>query len=275
MQVGDYPQGDGFFIGATDKKNNADYYDFEFLGDTLPTVRNYRHFAIEKAMQTATGDNWKKFDWNGVNDIPEVRITAQVKKDYVQEEKEFYGHKFLTEDAMDKHHYQSFQEMIYHFSPFMKLMQERKDLGEVSEGSDNEDEHLVKWHLYPVSRISTLRGKSEIKIYVDGVLIEATDAVNINMDDIATVEFLNGGQSLARHPFCIEGCLELTTKRYKPQLVQSKGVMYIPEIGIANYGIYPQTTFMSPQQEGQYLMIIDSLTDDYHVQTFARMVTVK
>lgn len=68
----------------------------------------------------------------------------------------------------------------------------------------------LTWHLYP-TRASTLSGKSEVKIYVDGVLTDATNAVNLNMQDIATVEYLTPAQSIARHSLCINGCLELTT----------------------------------------------------------------
>lgn len=39
----------------------------------------------------------------------------------------------------------------------------------------------------------------------------------LNMQDIATVEYLTPAQSIARHPLCINGCLELTTKGFKPE----------------------------------------------------------
>jgi len=278
MPVGDYPQGDGFFVSAVDKKNNSDFYDYEFLGDTLPSVRNYKKYALEgSTLQTSANDSWKKFDWDGVNDIPEVRITAHVKKDYVQEEKEFYGNKLLTEEEMDKHNYQTFQQMIYHYAPYMKLIQAGVIVDDDSQGAKKEVVAAggpPEYHLYPASRLSTLKGSTEIKIFIDGALVTATEAVNINMSDIATVEFLSPAQSLARHAFCLDGCLELTTKGFNPQSIKSKGVMYIPTIGIANYGVAkPEIT--TPDKPGEYLMIIDCLTEDHQPQTFIQKVSVK
>ena len=143
----------------------------------------------------------------------------------------------------------------------------------MSEGTSSGSSQLI-WHLYPASRISTLSGSAEIKIYIDGVLTEATNAVNLYMDNIATVEFLGPAQSLAYHPFCLNGCLEIKTKDFKLQKIKSKGVKYIPAIGIANYNMDKPAT-KAPQKAGTYVMIIDRLTSDYSQQTIAREVTVK
>lgn len=132
----------------------------------------------------------------------------------------------------------------------------------------------LTWHLYP-TRASTLSGKSEVKIYVDGVLTDATNAVNLNMQDIATVEYLTPAQSIARHSLCINGCLELTTKGFKPEAEKSKGVMYTPSLGIANYADEARKTFAAPAKKGDYLMVVDCLSADYAPCTVARKVSVR
>lgn len=278
MTIGDFPQGDDFFVNAFDKKGQPDRYDFDFLSDTIPAVRNYEREDIASAFnQTTTPSTTKTFNWKGVNALPEVKITARVKRDYTQEEKEFYGNKLLTEKEMDKRNYQDFQQMIYHYAPYMRFVSESPtdidDMKDFSNGN-NSDGPSQRWHLYPAMKVSTLNGKAEIKIYVDGVLVDGTNAVNLNMSDIASVEYLNAAQALAYHPFCLEGCLEIKTKKFKPSTVVSKGVKYIPAIGIANYGLHPRT-MRAPKKPGEYVMIIDRLTMACTPQTIASKVIVR
>lgn len=277
MPIGDYPEGDYFFVCASDKKNEVGRYDYDFLSDTIPSVRNYGRYDIANAFtQSTSKDAANKFNWKGVNALPEVKITARVKKDYAQEEKVYYGNKLITEEQMDKRQYQTFQQMIYHFAPYMRLtsVSEGSDVdSRTSEGVSSGSSQLT-WHLYPASRISTFSGSSEIKIYIDGILTDATNAVNLNMDNVATVEFLGPSQALAYHPFCLNGCLEIKTKNFKLQKIKSKGVKYMPAIGIANYNM-DQPVAKAPQNPGKYVMIIDRLTNDFRPQTIAREVTVR
>lgn len=277
IPIGDYTQGDYFFVCASDKKNDVGKYDYDFLSDTIPSVRNFGRYDIANAFtQSPSKDAANNFNWKGVNALPEVKITAHVKKDYAQEEKVYYGNKLITEEQMDKRQYQTFQQMIYHFAPYMRLTSVSKEGYVEDKGTESMSSaggQLI-WHLYPASRISTFKGATEIKIYIDGILTDATNAVNINMDDVATVEFLNPSQALAYHPFCLNGCLEIKTKNFKLQKIKSKGVKYIPALGIANYNM-DQPVTKAPQNPGTYVMIIDRLTSTYSPQTIAREVTVK
>lgn len=275
LPIGDYPKGDSFFVSAHDKKGKSDQYEYEFYGDTIPMVNNYRKELLDNTVSVASTSGGKhQFNWHGVNNLSDVVITAHVKKDYAKEEKEFYGDKIITEDVMDKRNYQTFQDMIYHFAPYMRLVAQNSDDGEdEAEKGGIGKAGPPKWHLYP-TRTSTLSGKSEVKIYVDGVLTEATNAVNLNMQDIATVEYLTPAQSVARHSLCINGCLELTTKDYKPEAIKSKGVMYTPSLGIANYGVATPRVITAPSKKGDYLMIVDYLSTDFTPHTMVRKVSV-
>ena len=278
LPIGDYRKGDSFFVSAHDKKNKSDQYEYEFYGDTIPTLRNYRKELFDNTISvTSTGGGKQQFNWHGVDNLAGVVITAHVNKDYAQEEKEFYGNKFITEKVMEKRNYQSFKDMIYHFSPFMKLVSQKKASGvdeDEAESGDVGEGGPLTWHLYP-TRTSTLKGKSEVKIYVDGVLTDATNAVNLNMQDIATVEYLSPAQSIARHPFCINGCLELTTKGFKLEPIESKGVMYTPSLSIANYGGDTPKAIAAPSKKGDYLMIIDYLSVGFTPCTMVRKVSIR
>ncbi len=275
LPIGDYRKGESFFVSAHDKKNYSGQYDYEFYNDTLPSVKNYRKELLGNTISVASASGGKqRFNWHGVNDLAGVVITAHVNKDYAKEEKEFYGDKLITEEVMDKRNYQTFQEMVYHFSNYMRLAStsSKDDEDEAENGGLGGGKPLT-WHLYP-TRVSTLKGKSEVKIYIDGVLTDATNAVNFNMQDVATVEYLTPAQSVARHPFCINGCLELTTKSFKPEVIKSKGVMYTPSLCIANYGADKPKAITAPSLKGDYLMVVDCLLPDYTACTMARKVSV-
>jgi hypothetical protein len=196
--------------------------------------------------------------------IPEVVAHAKIKTDYEQERKEYYGNKYISEEAMDKSNYQTFQQMLYHFAPYMRLIPE-----------DPEDKAgPPEWHLFPATRISTLGGTDEIRIYVDGVLFTATEAFGLDMQSVATVEFMTPAQALARHQGCINGCLEITTKRFKPTVVRSKGVIYTPPLGIADIG--QPSAFANPEtptKAGNYLLIVDEISSG-GINTYAKQVTV-
>lgn len=275
LPIGDYRQGDSFFVSAHDNTNVSGEYEYEFSGDTIPSIKNYRKDILGNTKSIASaGGGRQQFNWHGANNLSDVVVTAYVKKDYAKEEKEFYGDKLITEDVMDKRNYQTFQEMIYHFSTYMKLVSSTRDDGVDESEWGTGSGKPVTWHLYP-TRVSTLLGKSEVKIYVDGVLTDATNAVNLNMQDIATVEYLTPAQSIARHSMCINGCLELTTKDFKPVAVKSKGVMYTPALGIANCGANAPKTVTAPSKKGDYLMVVDFLTTNHAPYTIARKVSVR
>lgn len=147
LPIGDYPQGDSFFVSAHDKKNGSGQYEYEFYGDTIPTVMNYRKGLLGDTVSvTATDAGRQGFNWHGVNNLSDVVVTAYVKKDYAKEEKEFYGDKLITEDVMDKRNYQTFQQMIYHFSTYMKLVSSTRDDG-LDETEKGTGSGPLTWHL--------------------------------------------------------------------------------------------------------------------------------
>ena len=291
LPVGAYPDGDDFFIEAFDKKGKAGIYDYDFLGDTIPALRNHLH--LWTAMADGQMENGKMktenevshrgaFSFTGTNMIPEVVARAKVRVEHEQENKEYYGHRYLSEEALDKHNYQSFQEMVYHFAPYMRLIMaspERDDEGDstdpTQEGMTELDQKTAppEWHLFPANRISTLSGKDEIRIYVDGVLLSATQAFNLDMQQVASVEFMSPAKALPLHQGCINGCLEIKTKRFKPQSVRSMGVIYAPALGIANASQpYQPQTPEQPTEAGRYLKIVDEISVD-GIRSSAKVVT--
>ncbi|MCR5130638.1 MAG: hypothetical protein K6C10_04150, partial [Prevotella sp.] len=58
-----------------------------------------------------------------------------------------------------------------------------------------------------------------------------------------------------------DGCLEIKTKGYKPQVVKSKGIIYLPPLGIANVGQpYKESRQAEPTALGTYLKLEDQIS---------------
>ena len=75
------------------------------------------------------------------------------------------------------------------------------------------------------------------------------------------VMYLKPSEALALHQGCINGALELKTKSFREHVVKSKGVLFFPPFGIANYRTpYAVSPAVAPRVPGQYIMLIDRCT---------------
>ena len=93
------------------------------------------------------------------------------------------------------------------------------------------------------------------------------------MQQVASVEFMSPAKALPLHQGCINGCLEIKTKRFKPQSVRSMGVIYAPALGIANASQpYQPQTPEQPTEAGRYLKIVDEISVD-GIRSSAKVVT--
>lgn len=270
LPVGDYGEGEYFFIEAFDRKGRIYDFEYEFFSDTIPFISNTRHILGSDAVEIRNKSS--RFTFDGVNDINEIVVKGSMNTKEVKPEKDFYGIRFINEEEMDKRHYQSFQELVFRFNAFMYLMKLGKEEGEAFDRQARDS-----WLLFP-RRVSILSGKHEIPIYLDGVHITTDEAIFINMDDIATVEYLTPHDALARHPDSMDGVLEMTTRRFhNPKAIKSKGATYGPPFGISNihhvsnHGEYT----LVPDLPGRYLMIVDCLSENGIGSTYGYGITVE
>ena len=278
LELSDFPEGEEFYIEAAEDGGRAEVREIEFFGDTVPSVKNSLWLTYpDDAVMAAENTGKKKdgFSFDGINEVSEVLVRAKVKTDHELENKEFYGNKYISEEVLDEKNFLSFQQMVYHFSAYMKLvMAPQQDADESSYHVSSFKKEPPQWHLFPAAKTSTLSGKDEIRIYVDNVLLTATEAYDLDMGSIASVEFLGPAQALGRHSGCINGCLELFTKKYKKEDVRSKGVFYSPLYGIANYEqFYKYQDLKAPTRPGCYQMLVDRISSK-GIESYGRQVMV-
>lgn len=281
LPVDDYPEKEEFFLEAHDEKGRSMNLIYEITDDSIPSLRNMHVLArTDENVVVEVKESNSKFSFTGDNRLPEVTVKARVKVEENTPTKEFYGNKLLTQEVLEQRNYQSFEQMIYHFSPYMVLRKEASD--------DNVDGGILKktpdsvgkidqYKLFPVSRVSVLSGKSEIPIYVDGTMVETNEAYyNLNMDDVASAQFLSSAEAVGHYFGAINGVLEIKTKKYKKEAIKSKGVMYQPSMGSANYGKpYTAHKVTAPETPGRYVMIVDSISPDGTPQSSGYVINVK
>lgn len=281
MAVGDYPEREEFFLEAHDEKGEPMNLIYEIADDSIPALRNMHALSrLADNINVEVKESDSKFSFSGDNRLPEVMVKARVKVEEATPTQEFYGSKLLTEEVLEKRNYQSFEHMIYHFSTFMVLRKvPAQDLDNPTQGPTNSGEksRIDEYKLFPVSRVSTLKGANEIPIYVDGVNISTNEAFyNLNMDDVSAVQYLTGAEALGRYHGAINGILEIKTKKYKKTDIKSKGVMYLPSMGSANYGkTYTADVVSAPDIPGRYVMIVDNISATGTPQSSSYVINVK
>ncbi|MCF0178882.1 MAG: hypothetical protein HUJ97_01370 [Bacteroidales bacterium] len=282
LPIGDYPDKEEFFITAYDEKGKTYSFIYEIADDTIPAIQNFHNIkyldkVIEGEEAMATKSN---FSFTGFNDLPEVTVKARIKHEEAMPTEVFYGHKLLTQEVLEKKNFQSFQQLVYHFSMYMVLRKvPQEEMEELPGGklTKKMQPTVDEYMLLPASKSSVLSGKHEIPIYIDGAHISTHEAVySLNMDDIASAQFLSPAEALGRHHGALDGVFEITTKKYRKEDIKSKGVIYQPEMGTANYSkAFVPTPISAPKNPGKYVMVTDNIKSTGEVVSNSYVVEVK
>lgn len=268
IPVNDYSEYDYFFVQAYNKQEKADIYEYEFLSDTLPGVhiRKYvKQTFLEKEIGNPTS---RKFSFDGLNELPEIIVKSRLMQERPKDDtKVFYKHKYISEETMDQRHFASFQQVVDYFFVYMHLLDnsDTKTIGgSVVFKSGGEFKHQ-KYKL--VNR----RRNDEVKILLDGSLITTDEAMNLNMDFIATVEYFSPSESIRYVANGYGGVLILNTKKYKQEKVASKGVYYVSPLGISNYhSPRDEAPVMMPAKTEGYSIYVDVISPVFGIRSYIK-----
>lgn len=282
LQVGDFRQGESFFVQAYSKHGKADIYDYEMSNDTLPGISNWNRIKDVIAInETGTWNN-AQFDFDGINELPEVIVKARVikeQKDKFTSER-FNGKLYLDSKAMEERSFQSFADIVQYFHNYMQLMlkpnedidEDKTDYRRLKKNTSQ----LNEWSLF-TRRPSTLGGKHEIKILIDGAVCSATEAMNmIVVEQLKSVEFLKPGRAMLVTHGAINGALVIETKGYEKQKIESKGIQYLPPMGISNMDVErPINHWKVPTEKGKYNILVDIISARKGTQSYVFPIVVE
>lgn len=275
LPVEDFKQGESFFVQAYNKHGKAGIYDYEMTNDTLPGIHNWNKVKNKLLVNGTTEWNTAQFSFEGINELPEVIVKASV----VKEKKDpftphrFNGKLYLDSKALEERCYQSFEEIVGYFHNYMKLI--KKPNMPIDTELDNIMlSELNEWIL--VSRRPATFTNTEIKILIDGTIHSATEAMNmLVVSQVKSIEYLKPGPALAVTYGAINGALVIKTKGYEEKKIESKGIQYLPPMGISNIGMTRNKIWRAPTQKGKYQVLIDIISTQKGTQSYTLPIEVE
>lgn len=283
LAVGDFPDEDDFYLQAYDSNGKDGVYSYEILNDTLPSLINWNRVGrydsrLETNSQNPTQN--AHFSFTGINKLPEIVIKARLTTENKKPSRQFYGHRYITQEKMEEYNPQDFEQLVLKFWTYIYLQRSMKhsydkpttfrDKGGVTTTSATQSHYL-----YSRRSANTISGNTEVSIFLDGKQISTDEAMFLNMSDIATAEYLTPSEAGGMYRYCLNGVFLMKTKNATNKKKISKGIIYEPPFGVANYKMpYIQNNIVVPTVEGPHLLLIDVLTPQ-GVRSYGFKVDIK
>ena len=276
MFLDDFGADEKFFVQAYNRKGKAGVYEYEFYNDTLPGMYNWNrvHKKDRKKFTVEVGDMMvNNFGVNKMNYLPEVVVKAHTQKKQNKSTKVFYSTHYIDSEQLQRRGFSSFKQLVEYFHSYLYWEEnDRMDKSmDGAEGSFNK-----RYALYSRRGASTLEG-AEVKILLDGTLISSEEAAYLDVSTLGAVEYLTPAEAGAVVPFAISGALLLDTKRRLGiEEVESKGIVYIPPMGLSNLHIRKVTDEVKvPVVPGEYLLLVDVISQNQGIHSFEHTIVVK
>ena len=275
MPLNDFGTDETFFIQAYNRKGKAGIYEYEFYNDTLPGMYNWNK-VNRKDRDNVTveiGDMAiKSFGVNQMNYLPEVVVKARTHKKEYKSTKKFYSTRYIDTEQLQRRGFSNFRHLVEHFHAYLDW----RENGLLSDDTSEEGLLGKRYALYSRRGSSTLEGE-EVKILLDGQLISAEQAAYLDMNTIGAAEYLTAAEANAIVPFAISGALLLDTKRHLGiNEVESKGIVYVPPMGLSNLHIRKlDGTIKVPSAPGEYTVLIDLISQNQGIHSFEHDIVVK
>lgn len=273
MPLNDFGADEKFFVQAYNRKGKAGTYEYEFYNDTLPGMYNWNRVNRKDREQVTVeiGDMaMKNFGVNKMNYLPEVVVKARTHKKEYKSTKKFYSTHYIDTEQLQRRGYTSFRHLVEHFHAYLHW----RENGMLSD--DNSEDGLGKrYALYSRRGASTIEG-AEVKILLDGLEITPEQAAYLDMNMIGAAEYLTPAEANAIVPFAISGALLLDTKKSLGITeVESKGIVYVPPMGLSNLHIRKlDGTIKVPSIPGEYTLLIDLISQNQGIHSFEYDISV-
>ena len=116
-----------------------------------------------------------------------------------------------------------------------------------------------------------------MKILLDGMLITSEQAAYLDVSSLGAVEYLTPSEALAVVPFAVSGALLLDTRRHLGmEEVESKGIVYVPPMGLSNLHLRKTTDEVKvPSTAGEYLLLVDVISQNQGIHSYEHTIVVE
>lgn len=225
IPVDDYFTTDTFFIEAFDKHGKAAQYDYEFINDTIPSFiclkNQLKRQKLHKSSNTKN-TNEIVFSFDETQILPEIVVKSRIIKEVKPEPKSILEKsRFIGPEEIEKRGLVSIDQFLDQFRAFC-MVRDYID-------PKTHERDMV---LLPL-RVSTLQEKNSIPIILDGNRTTLTEVYNmLNPHDIESMELMTPTRALFYVSGALNGALYIKTRKGKPQHKFSKGIKYIPALGL-------------------------------------------
>ena len=273
MFLDDFGADETFFVQAYNRKGKAGVYEYEFYNDTLPGMYNWnrvdkkerKRFTVEVGGLVSA----KNFGVNKMNYLPEVVVKAHTRKKQNTSTKKFYSTHYMDAEQLQRRSFSSFRQLVEYFHAFLYWAE--------SDGLDTStDIQGKRYALYNRRGTSTIEG-AEVKILLDGKLITSEQAAYLDVSSLGAVEYLTPSEALAVVPFAVSGALLLDTRRHLGmEEVESKGIVYVPPMGLSNLHLRKTTDEVKvPSTAGEYLLLVDVISQNQGIHSYEHTIVVE
>lgn len=225
IPVDDYFDTESFFVEAYDKHGKTAQYDYQFINDTLPSFTSLKN-QLKKRRQIAHSNRSSgiksNFSLEETHLLPEVVVNGRIIREVKPEPKSLLQQsRYIGPNEIESRGLSTIDQFINQFRAFCLIREEY-----------NAETHERNMVLVPY-RISTFQNGNVIPVILDGVRTTLTEVYNtLNPYDIESMELMTPTRALFYVSGALNGALFIQTKRGKPQKIISKGIKYIPSLGL-------------------------------------------
>lgn len=276
VAVDDFADGQTFFMQAYDRKGKT--FGYKVIPDpaTYPGVDNrLKPYSAEKELEAdslssssvriasggisvSVGENEEK-NYR----LPEIEVAARIRKE-APETQDFYFQRKITEEIIRK---RSYPDML----PYLQDLSGIR-VGKVSLNPNAEEGDLsvFRYAIFTTRGAAVLRKTSdpyqrqpgELPVLLDGSLVDTHHVLTtLDPQNVASIERLTPGQALAYTSFGFDGAILITTRDYRKEKPESKGILWHP-LGLSPADDLPAQlpdSLVLPRRPGAYRVIVEGI----------------
>lgn len=276
VAVDDFADGQTFFMQACDRKGKT--FGYKVIPDpaTYPGVDNrLKPRSAEKepeadslsssSVRIASGGISVSIGENEEKNyrLPEIEVAARIRKE-APETQDFYFQRKITEDIIRKRSYPDILPYLQDLSGIR--------VGKVSlnPNAAEDDLSVFRYAIFTTRGAAVLRKTSdpyqrqpgELPVLLDGSLVDTHHILTtLDPQNVASIERLTPGQALAYTSFGFDGAILITTRDYRKEKPESKGILWQP-LGFSPSDDLPAQlpdSLVLPRRPGAYRVIVEGI----------------
>ena len=276
VAVDDFADGQTFFMQAYDRKGKTFGYKVIPDPEIYPGVDNRLKTGRveERLWADSISSSSVRIASDGISvsigeneeknyHLPEIEVAARIRKE-APETQDFYFQRKITEEIIRKRSYPDILPYLQDLSGIR--------VGKVSlnPSAEEGDLSVFRYAIFTTRGAAVLRKISdpyqrqpgELPVLLDGSLVDTHHVLTtLDPQNVASIERLTPGQALAYTSFGFDGAILITTRDYRKEKPESKGILWQP-LGLSPADDLPAQlpdSLVLPRRPGAYRLIVEGI----------------